>query len=385
MRRTDLDALRILFCASVILSHALLIFAFEPRYHIKSADSSLVASVLYEFIHATTMPAFMLIAGWSAVKSLRGRGPGQFLWERLKRLLVPLAFGIATFGSVIKYLELRDGRDLDLTGFHPVYTLQQALGLDGPATFFDFFPHNLTRLKLLTWSHLWFLAYLLLFSIVLLPILLRLARRVPTEAVPPAWVVYVPGVVMVVLLVAFGGYWPFLPRLIGDWGNLSFYGASFLAGAMIAAWPGFEIRLRAQAPFFLVGTLIAFTGLVVSGDSTVGRVFAGLTAWGGTGAALAYAARHSPRATAALAWLSEAAFPIYIIHHVPLLLIAVAVLPLALPTAAKIVLIWIGATAVSLAAYRWLIKPWPPMRFLMGMSARPAPPQASLSPAPSVL
>jgi peptidoglycan/LPS O-acetylase OafA/YrhL len=385
MRRTDLDALRILFCASVILSHALLIFAFEPRYHIKSPETSLVASVLYEFIHATTMPAFMLIAGWSAVRSLRGRGPGQFLWERVKRLLVPLAFGIATFGSVIKYLELRDGRDLDVTGFHPVYSLQQALGLDGPATFFDFFPHNLTRLKLLTWSHLWFLAYLLLFSIVLLPILLRLARRAPNESAPAAWVVYVPGLLLVGLLVAFGGYWPFLPRLVGDWGNLCFYGACFLTGAVITAWPGFEIRLRAQAPFFLAATLVAFTGLVLTGESTIGRVWAGLTAWGGTGASLAYAARYSPRATPALAWLSEAAFPIYIIHHVPLLLIAVAVVPLGLPMAVKIVVIWIGATAVSLAAYQWLIMPWSVMRFLMGMGARPTPAQTSLAPASSVL
>jgi len=44
-RRTDLDGLRIVLCGTVILSHALLIFAFEPRYHLKSPDPSLIVSV----------------------------------------------------------------------------------------------------------------------------------------------------------------------------------------------------------------------------------------------------------------------------------------------------------------------------------------------------
>ena len=35
-RRTDLDLLRIVLCASVIIQHAVLIFANEPRYHVKS-------------------------------------------------------------------------------------------------------------------------------------------------------------------------------------------------------------------------------------------------------------------------------------------------------------------------------------------------------------
>jgi hypothetical protein len=59
--------------------------------------------------------------------------------------------------------------------------------------------------------------------------------------------------------------------------------------------------------------------------------------------------------------------------HVPLLLLGVAVLPLAMPVGVKIVLIWLGATAISLAANHWLIRPWPPIRWLMGMAAWPAP------------
>jgi len=373
MRRTDLDALRILFCGSIIVAHALLVFAPDHIYHVVSHETSFVALVLYELIKVTTMPAFMLIAGWSAVRSLRHRSSAHFMWERVKRLLVPLLFGIATFGCIIKYIELSGGRSLSLAGMTQADNLRHMLQLDRAPTFLDFIPYYLTRFPLLTWSHLWFLAYLLLFSLVLLPALKALARRPPREVEPPAAIVYLPALVLAALLVFVGGYWPFLPRLVGDWGNLVFYAVCFLIGAMMAAWPGFETRLHRQLVPFLVLAVVGFVGLIHWGDSTPGRICAGLTSWLGTGALLAVAARHPPRPSPTLAWLSEAALPIYILHHAPLLMIAVAVLPLAVPIAVKIAIIAAGTAVVSLAAYQWLVRPWPPMRFLFGMSPRPAP------------
>jgi hypothetical protein len=76
--------------------------------------------------------------------------------------------------------------------------------------------------------------------------------------------------------------------------------------------------------------------------------------------------------------------PVYIVHHVPLLLLGVAVLTLAIPVWLKVVLIFVGAATVLLAAYRWLIRPWPPMRLLMGMSARTPNTTPASQPAPTV-
>jgi hypothetical protein len=44
----------------------------------------------------------------------------------------------------------------------------------------------------------------------------------------------------------------------------------------------------------------------------------------------------------------------------------------------KIVSIWIVATAISLAAYHWLIRPWPLVRWSMGMASNPAPQRSCL-------
>jgi glucan biosynthesis protein C len=371
-RRTDLDGLRILICGAIILAHALLIFAAEPRYHIKSVEPSLVASVLYEFMRVTTMALFFVLAGWSAVASLRGRSPGRFTRERVIRLLVPLIFGIVVFGSIIKYIELSQGRDFGFFGFRLVAPFR--IG------FFDFFPNNLTRIKLLTWSHLWFLAYLFLISILLLPLLIPIARRVPNIKVPAAAWVYAPALPMAALLIAFNGYWPFLPNLVTDWANFAYFALCFSIGVGIAAWPGFETRLQAEAPRMLLLLVFAFAGVILCGESIAGRLFVALTAWGAIGAGLGFAARIRPAATPIFLYLSEATLAIYIVHHAPLLLLGVAILPMAIPAGVKIVVIWLAATVISLAAYHWLIRPWAPVRWLMGMT--PSRANAS-SPSPS--
>jgi hypothetical protein len=59
-------------------------------------------------------------------------------------------------------------------------------------------------------------------------------------------------------------------------------------------------------------------------------------------------------------------------------------LPMALPVWLKVMAIWVVASATSLAAYHWLIRPWPLLRWSMGMSgaapSTPAIPQPTAAP-----
>ena len=117
--------------------------------------------------------------------------------------------------------------------------------------FLEFLPRYLTRLNLMTWSHLWFLAYLFLISLALLPLLQWLARRRPAEAVPGRAWGYAPAGLLAALVAGTGAYWPFLPNLAQDWANLGYFAACFGLGGGLAAWPGLEARLRAEAPGLL--------------------------------------------------------------------------------------------------------------------------------------
>ena len=224
-RRTDLDLLRIVLCASVIIQHAMLIFASEPRYHVKSDLSPAWATALYEALRIFAMPPFFALAGWSAVTALRRRDATRFLRERAARLLLPLAVGIVLFGPVIKYIELSQGRDLGLAGFRLVQPIQ--IGL------LEFLPRYFTRIVLTTWSHLWFLGYLAIYSVALLPLLSWLARREPIGTSAPWWSVYLPALPLALVLAVFNVYWPYLPNLIHDWTNFAYFALCFLLGPVV--------------------------------------------------------------------------------------------------------------------------------------------------------
>lgn len=377
MRRTDIDVLRILLCGAIILVHALAIFAFEPHYHLKSSVPSPMASLFFDVLRAAAISSWFVLAGWSAVMSLRTRSPARFAKERVLRLLVPLIFGIVIFGSMIKYIELYDGRDMGFHGLREAEWLQGIMQLDRPVGYFDFFPRNLKRLPLMTWSHLWFLAYLFLISMLFLPLLSRLARRDPDAALSPAFAIYLPLVPMVAVLVALDGYWPYFPNLIMDWSNFVYFALCTMIGAGIAAWPGFEARLRTEAPQLLLLMAIGFIGVAAFGESSWGRFFIGFVAWGGVGAGLGFMSRLDPAPRPLTDYLSEATLPVYIIHHAPLLLIGWYLLPVAIPVWLKIVVIWLAGIAASLIIYHCLVRPWPWMRWLMGMTPQKTSPGAS--------
>jgi chemotaxis methyl-accepting protein methylase len=86
--RTDLDVLRIFACTAVIVLHALIIFSFEETYHLKSKETSHLATFLMDALRGTSMPLFFIIAGYAALSSLRTRDVATFAKERSKRLLV---------------------------------------------------------------------------------------------------------------------------------------------------------------------------------------------------------------------------------------------------------------------------------------------------------
>ncbi len=183
MRRTDIDVLRIVLCAGVIVAHALLIFAVEPRYHLKSAQPDMVA------LGDGRIPApdadDHLVSCWRAgppLKSLRSRGALRFVGERVDALP----------GAAHRSASWRSDRSSSTSSSATAAISAHGLRLVAPLqeSFFEFFPNNLKFLKLLTWSHLYFLAYLFLMSVLkLLPLLMRLVKRArePQRAAGAGW------------------------------------------------------------------------------------------------------------------------------------------------------------------------------------------------------
>ena len=141
---------------------------------------------------------------------------------------------------------------------------------------------------------------------------------------------------------------------------------------MPAHWPGFETRLRTEYPTLLLLTAAGFVGIVAFGETTIGRLFVGITAWSCAAGVIGLAGRHKPRSTPVLAYLSRASLPVYVLHHLPLLAIGLLVIPIRVPWPIQIMLIWIATMVITLGAYHVMVRPWRIGRALFGMAEEPS-------------
>ena len=95
-RRNDIDWLRVLAVVGVFLVHCNRFFD-SVGWHLKNDEQSAVATMFSGWIWLWVMPLFFLLSGAGSWYALRSRTPGQYLLERVKRILIPLY----TVGMVI--------------------------------------------------------------------------------------------------------------------------------------------------------------------------------------------------------------------------------------------------------------------------------------------
>ena len=152
----------------------------EPNYMMFGQDRAL-SSVIVAF-SPFLMPLLFLLAGISTKYALSKRTTGQYLLERIKRLLVPLIFGTLVFMPVMTFLA--DKHNCNYEGsffahykvFFTKYT--DLTGADGGFSFGQF----------------WFLLYLFVISLICLGIVLLQKKVLPNAKTdPPLWAVLLLG------------------------------------------------------------------------------------------------------------------------------------------------------------------------------------------------
>lgn len=371
VHRADIDLLRVFAVLLLFPFHTAKVYDPEPWYHVWSRDLLPGLQYFTGFVHLWHMPLLFLLAGWSAVASLRSRTLGAFLRERRRRLLVPLLFGVVFLCPIIKYVELRSGISIGLEGLGAAAWLQQAhgtlqahpLAVAPPfdESFLTFLPTFFTPARV-TWSHLWFVAYLLVFSVAYAPLLGRLARG--GVALPhPGIVLWVPAILLALSEMLLRPQWPGVQTLISDWANVAKYSAYLFAGAILAADPVLEARARAQwAPAFVAGAgvslllpLLDSPTLLPAVGSVVAYGLPAVAGWCFVVGTLGLSARIA-RPGPWLAMLAAAAMPIYVLHQLGVVLAAWWIDPLPLSITARLVLILLASVAAVLVFYLLVVR-----------------------------
>ncbi len=367
MRRHDLDWLRVLVFGLLIFYHVGMLFV-PWGFHIKN-------NVIYDwlvypmiFTNQWRLPILFVISGMGTFYALQKRTGIQFTWERIKRLGVPLLFGMLFIVPPQVYLERLDK--------HEFYS-----------SYFDYWPslafNGIYPEGNLSWHHLWFLPYLLAFSLMLAPVIVYLKNHPKnklifwiSKIIPKTLGFYI-FIIPLYLLEAFlEPYFPITHALIDDWFNfvncfiLFFYGFLLVATKDIF-WQSVAKKKR----YFLCIGVVSFSLLILIThtyeDSTIRHfteAFIKVTnLWSWILALFGYAATYLNKQSKKLTYANEAVYPFYILHQTVMMIIAYYLINQNWSLTVKASILIIGTFGFSWLIYEFLIRRWRYVRPFFGL------------------
>jgi hypothetical protein len=411
-RRRELDAMGMLVVVGLVFFHSAQIFYFADFYvkneppNIQSV-SQLVSTLSIAFAGLWGMPLMFLIAGLAVWYSLRKRTAGQFALERARRLVVPLVVGTILLVPPIVYFGLKAD---------PAYT---ETFLEFLPRFFNVqfsldFPRFLTGAppdELFTIAHLWFLEYLFVFTLVLLPLWLylrhpsgqRQVSRLGDFCTLP-WAIYLLALPIAIIEAALGtefaGGWnryAYIPFLI--YGSLmaaeSRLGQAFYRHRRSALVLGLVALLFYYAGNYMMGPVVEFDAQTKYDlPNVLFRALKGITSWFwvvlimglavGIGRKRPHVATEPdrdsqpespapPRKPSLMdrvaGYAGEAQLPFYVLHMTPIVLIGFYVVQWEVSALIKFLVIVLATLVVTLVVYDIAVRRTRLSRFLFGLRA----------------
>jgi uncharacterized protein (DUF2147 family) len=245
-------------------------------------------------------------------------------------------------------------------------------------SFLTFLPTFFTHLDRFTWAHLWFLAYLFSLTLLYLPALGWLLRRrdLLTRLRPAA--VYLPIVPLAVVQLTMRSRWPGIYNLYNDWANVAYYSVYLVAGFLLASQPTLarlveRERKRSLAIGLGAAAALLLAVLGIANSPVVLLVGSAVASWCFVVALVGLARRFLTSSGPVLRYLSESAFPVYVLHQAAIVLPGYFLIRLPMGIGTKFVLLMLFSASLTLAVYQWLVRPFAAPRFLLGMKPKACP------------
>ncbi len=374
------DWVRIIAFLVLILYHVGMYYV-SWDWHVKSPYASDAIEPFMLLSSPWRLSLLFLISGVAASFMLAKAGATSFMRQRSMRLLVPLVFGMFVIVPPQAYFEV-----IEKVAYQGSYADFMRLYVTG----YGGFCRATDCLDMPTWNHLWFVAYLWVYTLVLGAIALIFGPRFDAAARLLAstlngWkLIVLPVALFGLVRIALLSHFPTTHGLVDDWYNHAVSLPMFLLGALLgrsgsavwqrieaARWTALALAFGSWAALVVFFALPDSVNLHPAIDSwrMLMRVVYMLCAWGAIVAACGFAHRHLNRDNAARAYLTEAVFPVYILHQSLIVMIAHLIKPAKLAPGPESVVLIVLTLTISFGVFE-IVRRLALLRPLFGLGAR---------------
>jgi glucans biosynthesis protein C len=374
LRRSDLDWLRLIAILILLFFHTGMWFN-TWGWHVKNNEISTSFQYWMVWLHFWRMPLLLFISGAGTYLALGKRTVQQFAWERFKRLFIPLVFGILVIVPPQIFYE-RINQYSDYWDFYK--------------TVFQLEPYPKGSFS---WHHLWFVAYLFFYSLLLIPFLkfIRSEKSFSFKERTAKWLTNPWGMLLIPCLIIFItqlALRPFFPEETHDFTDLAFmvfYMTFFFLGIVCYSdkrvWHSIKNNRKSLLTTAILSAIPLYlfyfhlTGIIVLPVSEeladiFFSVIGSFLSWFTVIAVIGYGQHYLNKPHPWLKYTNEGLYPFYILHQTVIIAIGYYVCQWPWSIAAKYWTIAFLTLTSCFLIFLLFIQPFNWVRFLFGMKAK---------------
>lgn len=361
-----IDWIRIGVVLLLVPFHSAITFTIHGVMPIKYTQHVPLLDIFMWFLSLWIMPILFLISGMSSYYSLQKRTNKEYIRERRNKLLIPFLACFLLISPAVSYF-----RALFIGSFTD--------------NFLQFYPHFFDKSYPqgnLSWWHFWFLIYLFVFTLILLPVFARMneesirarTTKISSHFEKGLWIYLLPIPLMVTEIIL-RPLFPTTLNLIWDWANFIFYFLLVFFGFVFAMNEKILDNIKRIRAFSLVIGVILFAAIVVWAMTGAGgflsRIYHAyntlmIFAW--MFAILGYSKAFLTVKNRLYSYLNNATFPFYVFHYLPITILAFFIAKEGMNVWLKYLIIVFGTYLATFSLYE-IIKRIPFIRFLFGIKS----------------
>ena len=365
-----IDYIRVFAFLLLILFHSALPFV-SYNWEVKNEQKSEILMSIVLWFHQWRLPLLFFISGVGIYFSLKTKNILKFILERFRRLFVPLVFAMLFTIPIQVYIEyLQKGR---VTGsyfeFYP--------------SVWDFVPYPDGSL---TWSHMWFIVYLLSFIIVLIPIFSILKIKILEKYkdkfanfLSSKYLIFLVFIIQYYLYYQFYLKYPEQGSLVDDWfvfnSSITYLFLGYLLASSNQFWDNCERYRKICLSIAVLISTILFINYYLPNTlpkkegmhAQVYFLLDALQIWSIILTIIGFAKKYLNTTSSFLQYLNQAVFPFFIIHQTIIVAIGYWIVQLKVSILTKYLLLSICSSIVIYSLYEYVIRRTKLTRFLYGM------------------